>query len=154
MNNNKYHYVICGFSGVGKSTAEQLHKNVEDWESSAFRHTVTVNLKDMKKREFPQNYIDALVEDMGKSHRKTYLLSCHQNVRDELKKRGIPYIIVMPDYYQRNEYIKRWFRRGSDADFICSMNKNWDEMIKSCEEDDAPKIFLDKNEYINDILPT
>ena len=32
------HYIICGFSGVGKSTAEQLHKNVEDWESSAYSH--------------------------------------------------------------------------------------------------------------------
>lgn len=30
------HYIICGFSGVGKSTAEQKAKNVFDFESSGY----------------------------------------------------------------------------------------------------------------------
>lgn len=156
MNNNiNKHYIICGFSGVGKSTAEQLHKNVEDWESSAYSHCLNPESTDYgeKNGEFPQNYIDALVEDMNKSHNKIYLLSCHQEVRNELNKRGIPYIIVMPDIYQLNEYTKRWFKRGSDIEFIKHMYRKWSSMILSCEKDNAPKIFLDKNEYINDILP-
>ena len=38
-------------------------------------------------------------------------------------------------------------------DFIISMEKRWGVMIKSCEDDDAPKIYLDENEYIS-ILKT
>jgi hypothetical protein len=84
---------------------------------------------------------------------EVYLLSCHKEVRDELKRRGVYYIIVMPTIYQKNEYLKRWLRRGSTTDFIVSMEKRWDEMIRSCEKDDAPKIYLDENEYISDVLP-
>jgi hypothetical protein len=71
----------------------------------------------------------------------------------ELKRRGVDYIIVMPTIYQKNEYLKRWLRRGSTTDFIASMEKRWHEMIRSCEKDDAPKIYLDENEYISDVLP-
>jgi hypothetical protein len=154
-NNNKYHYVMCGFSGVGKSTAEQLHKNVEDWESSAYSHIWKPDEEAYWEKccTFPKNYIDALVEDMNKSHNKVYLLSCHQEVRDELKERGIKYIIVMPERYQLNEYLKRWLKRGSSADFIHLMNNRWFDMIESCENDDAPKIYLEEHEFINDILP-
>lgn len=149
------HYIICGFSGVGKSTAEQLHKNVEDWESSAYSHIWKPDKEVYLEKccTFPKNYIDALVEDMNKSHNKIYLLSCHQEVRDELNKRGIPYIIVMPSIYQLNEYTKRWFKRGSDIEFIKHMYRKWSSMILSCEKDNAPKIYLEEHEFINDVLP-
>lgn len=149
------HYIICGFSGVGKSTAEQLHKNVEDWESSAYSHIWKPDKEAYGEKccTFPKNYIDALVEDMNKSHNKIYLLSCHQEVRDELRARGFEYIIVMPTISQQNEYTKRWLRRGSSNEFICRMYDRWVEMITSCEKDKAPKIYLKENEFINDVLP-
>jgi hypothetical protein len=151
---NKNH-IICGFSGVGKSTAEQKHKNVIDWESSGFSHTWLGGRGDepRKNDEFPKNYVDAVLEHCVNKTNYIHLLSCHQEVRDELKRRGIDYIIVMPTIEQKNEYIKRWLMRGSPMDFIVSMAKRWDDMIRSCEEDDAPKIYLKESEYINDILP-
>jgi hypothetical protein len=151
------HYIICGFSGVGKTSAEQKHNNVFDFESSTFSHdwkplmgVVSPN----KRNDFPKNYIDALIEHMRQHHNCVYLLSCHKEVRDELKARDFEYIIVMPTIHQRNEYMKRWLRRGSSAEFIRSMYDRWDEMIRSCEEDPAPKIYLFGNEYIKDVLPT
>lgn len=147
------HYVICGFSGVGKSTAEQMHKNVYDFESSAYSHKWSPDCFAEKNEEFPKNYIDYLEKHMGEHTNAVYLLSCHQEVRDELKRRGIDYIIVMPRLEQRDEYLKRWLRRGSPVDFINGMNVRWLEMIHSCEKDSAPKIYLDEGEYINDVLP-
>ena len=147
------HYVICGFSGVGKSTAEQRHKNVFDFESSAYSHRWDVGHEGEKNKKFPCNYVDALCEHMESHHNAVYLISCHQEVRDELRSRGIKYIIVMPDFTHRNEYIKRWLRRGSSPDFITSMNNRWLEMHHSCEKDSAPKIYLGETEYINDVLP-
>lgn len=81
-----------------------------------------------------------------------FLLSCHQEVRDELKRRNIKYIIVLPTLNQRNNYLKRWLKRGSSIDFIYSMNNRWEYMIKSCEDDSAPKIYLDEGEYLSDVL--
>ena len=145
--------VICGFSGIGKSTAEQKHRRVVDMESSCFSHEWGFDHCKMEKNsDFPQNYIDHLEKLMEDNHADYYLLSCHAEVREELRKRGIPYIIVMPSPEHKNTYLKRWLKRGSDIDFITSMNNRWNEMIKSCVEDESPVIFLGENEYISDLL--
>lgn len=147
-------YVICGFSGVGKSTAEQKHKNVVDFESSAYSHFFdTEHIIGEKNPEFPRNYIDALCELMDEGRENIYLISCHEEVRKELADRGIDYIIVLPTYDQKNEYLKRWLRRGSSIEFVTMMNKRWDSMFISCEKDNSTKIFLDSGEYIDDVLP-
>ena len=149
--NNKY--VICGFSGVGKSTAEQKHNNVVDFESSGYSHFFDIKKMGQKNTAFPRNYIDALCEMMDKGKEDIYLISCHEEVREELKARGIDYIIVLPTLDQRNEYNKRWLKRGSSAEFIKMMNEKWLQMHVSCEEDKAPKIYLSEGEYIDDVLP-
>lgn len=147
------HMVICGFSGVGKSTAEQKSRTVFDMESSGFSHNIVNGCFADKNPAFPANYIDHLeylMEQHGKQ--SVFLLSCHKEVREELQSRGIPYIIVMPYPHLKNEYLKRWLMRGSDIEFIEAMSERWDEMIESCENDSAPKIYLDKGEYISDLL--
>lgn len=145
-------FIICGFSGIGKSTAEQKHRQIIDLESSGFSHIWESGICTGRNPEFPKNYIDALGELSDRDAATFYLLSCHEEVRSELKARGIDYIIVMPTVHQKNEYLKRWLKRGSSMDFIVSMEKRWGEMIKSCEDDDAPKIYLDENEYISDLI--
>jgi hypothetical protein len=150
MNSN---YVICGFSGVGKSTAEQKKRSVTDMESSIFSWVWEAGVCKGRNEQFTKDYIDYLVKKMEKAHMHIFLLSCHKEVREELKNRGIPYIIVLPRKEQKNEYLKRWLIRGSDHEFIESMNKRWEDMIQSCEEDDSPKIYLEANEHIADILP-
>lgn len=147
-------YVICGFSGVGKSTAEQKSKNVVDFESSAYSHFFDDNhLMCEKNPNFPRNYIDALCESIDKGRENVYLISCHEEVRKELTNRGINYIIVMPSADQKNDYLKRWLTRGSSVEFIAMMDERWEEMHRSCESDNSPKIYLDSYEYISDVLP-
>lgn len=137
--------IICGFSGIGKTHAEQKNRRVLDMESSPYS-------KDRESNGFPKNYIDALEESIKNNEADYYLLSCHSEVRDELKKRGLKYIIVMPSYQEKNEYLKRYLKRGSSADFIYKMYDRWNDMITSCVEDSAPKIFLNEDEYVSDLL--
>ena len=141
-------YLICGFSGIGKSSASNF-ETVVDFESSSFSHLPDGNVDS----NFPMNYISALEVEMKVHHEKIFLISCHQEVRDELKKRGIDYMIVMPYRDIRNEYMKRWLKRGSSQSFIKKMFEMWDMMIDSCEQDTAPKIYIDKNEYLRNVLP-
>lgn len=148
------HYVVCGFSGVGKSTAEQRHNNVVDFESSGFSHFWAGEKYGEKNPDFPQNYIDALCEELKKEKRCIYLISCHEEVRKELKERGVDYVIVMPKFADKNEYLKRWLRRGSPIEFVKLMDARWVAMHTSCENDTAPKIYLEDYEYIDDVLPT
>ena len=138
--------VICGFSGIGKSTLSSLGDKYVDFESGSF-----------DRERFPTNYIDSLCSLMDTdiqlgSRDRIYLLSCHDSVRRELKNRNIPYIIVMPDDDLRNEYIKRWFKRESSIEFISKMYTEWHKMIKSCIDDGSPIIFLGEREYIADLF--
>lgn len=143
-------FVICGFSGIGKTTAEQKHRLIIDLESSPFSYTWDGGLKMERNPSFPDNYVDRLCELIDNDSARYYLTSCHQEVRTALKNRGIDYIIVLPTIEQKNEYLKRWLRRGSPMEFIQLMNDRWEEMIQSCEEDDAPKIYLSSGEFVSD----
>lgn len=144
--------IICGFSGIGKSTAEQKNRKILDFESSGYSNILENGFVVGRNKDFPKNYIDKLEELMKNDEAYYYLLSCHEDVRNELKARGLKYIIVLPYWECKNEYIKRWFRRGSDIDFITQMDKRWEVMIKSCVDDTAPKIYLNEHEYLSDIL--
>lgn len=144
--------IICGFSGIGKSTAEQKNRRILDFESSGYSNIFENGFRVGRNKDFPKNYIDRLEKLIENNEADYYLLSCHEEVRNELKARGLKYIIVMPYTEYQNEYVKRWLRRGSDIDFITKMNERWLRMIRSCVEDTAPKIYLDEHEYLSDIL--
>lgn len=144
--------IICGFSGIGKSTAEQKNRKILDFESSGYSNIFENGFVVSRNKDFPKNYIDKLEELIKNDEAYYYLLSCHEEVRNELKARGLQYIIVLPYRECKNEYLKRWLKRGSPIEFIKSMNDRWEDMIKSCEEDTAPKIYLDEHEYLSDIL--
>lgn len=144
--------IICGFSGIGKSTAAQKSRLVLDFESSGWSHLHTDGEERPLNPAFPMNYINKLRELIAYDEARYYLLSCHQEVRAELQRQHIPYIIVAPKRECKNAYLKRWLKRGSAAKFIKSMSDKWDEMIDSCEKDPAPVIWLDEHEYISDLL--
>ena len=147
-------FVICGFSGVGKSTAGETYRNVVDLESSSFSKIYENGEVVGNNPDFPSNYVDKLCSLMANHNEEThyYLLSCHEEVRKELQKRGIKYLIVLPYSNEKNEYIKRWFKRGSSIEFITNMEAKWYRMMRTCNEDEAPKLFLEPNEYISDLF--
>lgn len=145
--------IICGFSGVGKSYAADLNHRIVDLESSNFSWYEHFDGTKERNPNFPENYIDEVVRFMADTDIDYILLSCHAEVRAELRRRGIKYIIVTPMCEDKDEYLRRWLaREESDMNFIYSMDSRWHSMITSIYNDPAPIIYLGKNEYLYDIL--
>ena len=129
--------IICGFAGIGKSTVVNKIPGWVDLESTPFNKNWKV-------------YVD-IIEYMSNVG-YNILVSCHQELRDELKNRSLKYTIVCPDLSIKDEYIKRYKSRGNTSDFVNLLEKNWDTFIKSCSNEDENTIFLYSGEYLEDII--
>lgn len=137
--------IVCGFPGVGKSTLAQTldgHYRVVDCDSSQFSEDET----------FPRNYVDHIQQIRESGEHDICFISTHDAVRLELKRRGIPYVLVYPVRASKVEYLSRYLKRGSSAAFVETLEDRWDAFIDSCEEDDAPRIILKPQEYVSDVI--
>lgn len=164
--------IICAFPGSGKST---IFNNAEKYgfhqmktipgEISTFDlKAFSKGLKPLfdsdsslfDKTQFPTNYINhigshiKLIGDIG----LTMFVSSHDVVREALAKENIPYILVYPKREVKEEWIKRYVKRGSPEGFIKLMIDNWDSFIDSCENDKgaAKHVVLDSNENITKVF--
>lgn len=155
-------HIICGFPGVGKSSASKINEDVADIESSEFRWPVewkNVDELDQMKHErklnqnWVRDYVDH-IEAMASQYGYNYcLISCHKEVREELNARNIPYMIVVPDRSLKDEYLVRYLIRGDSFAFIDCINKHWDEWLSEIDKSDVPVIHLSTGQFIGDILP-
>ncbi|AMS01258.1 AAA family ATPase [Bacillus phage AR9] len=140
--------IISGFPGIGKST---LYNNTDlkvlDSDSSNF----SWSRPGVRNKDFPQNYIDHIKENMGKVD--IILVSSHDVVREALNDNNIDYYIVYPDIKLKDEYLKRYKERGNDDKFLSFIEKNWESFINAIEdENNATLIKLHSNEYLSDII--
>lgn len=144
--------IICGFPGVGKTTAANNKKNLLDAESSAFSHIFDPENFGERPRNphFPENYIDFIEENTGEYD--LIFVSSHASVREALTARGIQYLIVAPEKELKNEYLIRYLKRGSDIDFIELLNEKWDEFLTGIENDGAPVIWLKEKETLSNLI--
>lgn len=154
--------VISGFPGVGKTTLER-YERITDLESSGF-HWSWVPGDPFGEEQpappelrlnplWPKNYIDKIDKLSKENYQKIILVSAHAEVRELLQKQKIPYIIVCPTLDCKNEYMIRYLRRGSDAEFIATMYQSFRERLTSLADDPAPKIYLARGQYLQDVLP-
>ena len=146
--------VICGFPGVGKSCAAHDRMSRVDAESSEFSWMWDKKepVKRIRNPEFPYNYgerVEHLLKSVEFEH---ILVSSHDVVRKELRRRGIRYLVVAPRRELKSEYLTRYLKRGSTMDFIEILNRKWDEFIDSVENDDAPTIWLESGQYLSDVI--
>jgi len=153
-------FIICGFPGVGKTTAAK-NRNILDMESSGFHYKF-----DPESREFtpnpdwPTNYLDAIEQAYLNDHNEIILTSTHEDVvLSLLNNRELPVIVVVPEATLRNEYMIRYLKRGSDPEFIYSMYNNWlgyiEKIYRLVTNDGrkVPVINLKSGQYLSDVLP-
>lgn len=156
MKNEKINgIIICGYPGIGKSTAASNKMNIVDAESRAYSHDFDPDTcAETKNESFPGNYVDALEKLASKINGYEYILaSCHKEVRDELDKRGLPYIVVMPHLNCKDEYLQRYIKRGDSAEFIGEMYWHWEKWHDEIDNSGCPVIHLMKGQNLSDILP-
>lgn len=130
--------IICGFPGVGKSYAGKQYDNLTHW-------------IDLESTPFNRNW-DMYIDTACYLSQQGYIvmLTSHKELRERLKERGINYTVVLPKDTDdvKDEYIKRYTRRGSSEEFIKNIKNKWSEYTKSYEWERV--IRLEKNEYISD----
>ncbi len=153
--------VISGFPGVGKTTLERYDRIV-DLESSGF-HWIWVPPDPFKEEpsppelrlnpRWPKNYIDKIDELSKENYQKIILVSAHPEVRLMLHERKIQFIIVCPEKDCENEYMIRYLRRGSDINFLQIMFNRFEKYLDDIDKDPAPKIYLARGQYLQDVLP-
>lgn len=133
--------IISGFPGIGKSTLVKQYPWILDSDSSTF-----------EKSEFPQNYIEHIREVTSQG--KTILVSSHFAVRDELEEQGFDFAVVYPSIKLKEEYLRRYEKRGSPPHLIQLMTENWDKFVTQCMEQECIyKYELRPNEYLADAWP-
>jgi hypothetical protein len=135
--------LISGFPGIGKSFVfDNSSLNISDSDSSKF-----------PKENFPSNYMEhikSIIDD-----KDIILISSHDIVRQALVDNGLPFILVYPDRSLKQEYIERFEKRGSPAEFISFLEKNWDMFIDQMEQqDNCKKVVLNSGEYLKDYIGT
>jgi hypothetical protein len=154
--------IISGFPGVGKTTLER-YERIVDLESSGFHWHQTPGDPFGPEQPappvwqlhpmWPKNYVDEIDKLSKESCQKIILISSQSLVRSLLLHRKIPYVIVCPTKDCKNEYMIRYLRRGSDFDFLLNMDHEFDNYLDDLEKDPAPKIYLARGQYLQDVLP-
>lgn len=167
MNNT---IVICGFPGVvGKSKYSSNFSVISDLiivldaDSTTYRKTndISNNLFDLTapSESWAVKYVRDIKHKWEPSESPEYsislryiLVSSHKEVRDELKRQGVPYIVVVPDKRLKREYLIRYLKRGDNLEFIDKIMDHWDEWLDDIHETEKRVVTLDINEYLSDIL--
>lgn len=106
--------IICGFAGIGKSQAARRYPNVVDLESTPFEKDWVRYVKVAKH-----------MHDNG----MIVLLSCHGELRAELRRQGVKYICVVPKLTDWEVYYARYKNRGNTVEFINNIYNNWESWI-------------------------
>ena len=111
---------------------------------------------------FPQGYVKYLIEVDSDPEIKYVFASCHKEVREELDRQGVAYIIAAPRQHFKKTYMLNYVRRGNSAAFINKINSNWLDWLKEIDVDyyfsrkkkkQMPYvIWLDKGVYLSDVL--
>lgn len=127
--------IISAFPGMGKTT---YHKDnlitTLDSDSSEFSWVKNEDGTNSKHRnpDFPQNYIEHIKSNIGKY--EYIFVSSHENVRQSLIDNCIFFFVVYPSIDRRDEFMERYYSRGSSSEFSTFIFENWDKFITELDK--------------------
>ena len=143
--------VISAFPACGKSYIFQNEQDnfdgILDSDSSEFSWIKDENGNNTTERnpDFPNNYIQHIEENLGKV--QIIFVSSHDVVRNALRENNIDYTIVYPDISLKEDWIKRFKKRGNNEKFINFISNNWDKFIADIESETYPNKYKLKHKY-------
>ena len=137
--------VIAGFPGIGKTFLKESlgqHQTILDLDSAQFS----------KHPNWPNNYVACITSELSKYH--VILVSSHEETRNAMRRRNVPFTLVYPKRSLKEEYMERYEKRGSPEGLCTFLDENWDSLVQSCADDqDCGRIVLDAGEYLSDVVP-
>ncbi|MDR0850252.1 MAG: hypothetical protein LBN07_02075 [Christensenellaceae bacterium] len=163
---DKFGNIISAYSCTGKTTLGRDKKYadnvIKDLGVSNYRYLLTDEQRaipaealkgtDVRTQnpQFPQNYIDAVIEAAKKY--KLVLLAPSPVYLPPLTELGYEPILVFPAIECKYEYIERAEQRGNNETFIQQLTEKWEERINERLSMPYKKIILSKDEYLEDGL--
>lgn len=131
--------VICGFPGIGKTTAFKEGASLDIDSSGYSWHP-----------DFPANYLEEIQANLGKVD--YIFVSTHLIVIQALQREGIEHTVVYPNRNLKEEYLQRYKDRGSIPNFLEFMEIQWDSFIDDIERTPGDKIKLESGQYLGEVL--
>lgn len=129
--------IICGFAGIGKSTLARRCPGVIDLESTPFNKNWDM-------------YINVALHMQKQGY--LVLVSCHEELRKELAKREVDYVVAVPVSEEREEYVRRYKYRGNTEGFINLLYSNFNDWISDIWSTEDSKKIWTIEKYLEDSL--
>lgn len=156
--------IICGYSGMGKTTLGKKYENIAEIGQSCYRHIFldktayeldrearkNIRTKKIPNPDWPKNYIDK-INELRETH-DFVLVFTDPDLMAAFRTQQIPFIIALPDRVRKTEFISNFRTRGQDETFCKIAAEKWDpmlELLSACPEE---KIILRDHEYLEDAL--
>lgn len=154
--------IIAAFSGVGKTYFCNQVEDSKDFVCMPYKYflpNITCSPLEGEKvkadrsleinLEYPQNYINALLENMNKY--KYLVIPSDSRVLKGIEDQSIPYILCYPETNAKEEYRKRYQQRGNTDDFIDVFIGSWNDFMEYLRKDKyGVHVVLNEKEYLLD----
>lgn len=144
--------IIAAFPGTGKThfVASITNGNTAvDLDTNIYTLDYDENGR-VNNKEFPKNYFRAIKQAIGQAD---YLfVGCQPEVLNMLRKEDLSFVLVYPERKLKDEYIRRFNKRGSSQNFGNLIKDNWDQFINFLEMQDSEQIILKSDQYISDVI--
>lgn len=132
--------IISAFPGTGKTVVSDLSESIIDSDSSRFSK---------EHGEFPSNYLAHINRIIAGGKASHILVSTHPELLETFHRLGMEFTLVYPSPDLKEEYLERYRNRGSDPEFIKSMEIRFDEMVERCaDQEGCEHIMLEAGEHL------
>jgi len=159
--------VFACYAGTGKTTLAAMRPDILDLLLAPYKYKLTEpegntykereTLKATEHEDFdllyPVKYVDAVIQNIPKY--RHILIPTDERVLLELNRRGIAYVIVIPDFYQhgiKEFYEERYKKRGNNERFLEIFIGQWDSRIRGLLRFNKPHFLLPKERYLSDFV--
>lgn len=154
--------IICGFSGIGKTTLGKKYENVAEIGQSLYRNIyeeIDASKIDREKRKniktgikrnpkWPDNYINK-INELRQNH-DLVLVFTDFELMDAFREKSIPFIIAMPDKSRKDEFLYNFKLRGQDDAFCQKASEMWDKKLSELNNMPEEKIILTNGLFLED----
>jgi len=152
--------IIAAFAGTGKSYLGEKYKNVIDLEPASYKwlfDNVSGQIKESDKAtskvlnpEWPMNYVNKILEEVN--NYDIVLIGLNRESRDILEDLGYKYYLCFPNKNEKNEYLKRFVKRGNPVEFVEKQAYYFEKELPLLYDEKMEKMILSGSEYIEDYL--
>lgn len=150
MENNKA-IVVSGFPGVGKSSLFSMPNKFKILDSDSSKFSWLDEKNKVRNPEFPNNYIKHIKDNLQKVD--IILVSSHDVVRNAFVKEKILFVLVYPGLEMKDEYIRRYIKRGNNEAFVKLLIQNYDLWISDLKKQIGAKhVPLKSGQYLSDVI--